>query len=330
MIPPAWLEDARRRLESRIHKTPLIYDPDLNTYLKLENRQITGSFKIRGALNKVLAMESAALARGLVTASAGNHGQGAAVAASQAGASLTVFASDHAVPAKLEAMRSLGADVRLVPGGYADAEHTAIAYADQEGKTWISPYNDLEVIAGQGTLGSELLEQLPDPFGISAVVVPVGGGGLAAGIGAALRSLQPEPGQQRPRLIAVQSEASPFFYQLYRRGSQDGVVELDSLADGLAGAVEPGSQTITLVRELVDEFVLVSEEQIARAIAYAWQRYDEKIEGSAAAALAAVLFGQVPDRPAVVVISGGNIQPEVHAAVCARWAQAGDKQESAR
>ena len=317
MIPPEWIEEARRRLAGQIVQTPLTFDLQLNIYLKWENRQKTGSFKIRGALNKVLCLEQTAVECGLVTASAGNHGQGLAVAAQLVGAALTVFVSDHAVPAKLAAMRALGAELQLVPGGYGDAEKAAIDYAARAGKTWVSPYNDEQVIAGQGTLGLDLYEQVPVPRAVQALVAPAGGGGLVAGLGAALHALTPATG--RPRLVAAQSEASPFLYELYQHGSQDGVVERDSLADGLAGAVEPGSLTIDLARAYVDRFILVSEEQIARAIAFAWLRYTEKIEGSAAVSLAAVLFGQVAERPAVVVISGGNIQPEVHAAICAQW-----------
>jgi threonine dehydratase len=320
MIPPLWISQACRRLEGRIGQTPLTEDPQLNIFLKWENRQQTGSFKIRGALNKVLTLERAELERGLVTASAGNHGQGVAVSARQVGAALSVFASQHAVPAKLEAMRALGAELHLVTGGYAEAEKAAIAHAAASGKTWVSPYNDEQVIAGQGTLGLEVLEQLREKalsdLASYTIVVPAGGGGLVAGIGAALQGL---PAAARPKLVAAQSEASPYLFELYQRGSQAGVVERDSLADGLAGAVEPGSLTIELTRASVDRFVLVTEEQIARSIAYAWARYGEKIEGSAAVPLAAVLFEQVAQRPAVVLISGGNIQPEVHAALCAQW-----------
>jgi threonine dehydratase len=316
MIPLDWLDQAKRRISGQIEQTPLTYDPDLRLYLKWENRQQTGSFKIRGALNKVLTLQGWEQRRGLVTASAGNHGQGVATAARLVGAPVTVFASDHAVPAKLDAMRALGAEVRLVAGGYEMAERTAQDYAHQHNLTWVSPYNDGQVIAGQATVGLELLEQLaPDLPG--TVIVPVGGGGLIAGIGAAFQQLDP-----RPALVGVQSVASPFFHQLYHLGTQEGAVELDSLADGLAGAVEEGSITVPLVRRYVDNFLLVTEEQIAQAVAYAWRRHGEMIEGSGAAALAVVLGGLLDDQPyrhpCVAVISGGNIQPQVHVEICAR------------
>lgn len=316
MIPSEWLELAERRLQGQIHQTPLTYDAELDLYLKWENRQITGSFKIRGALNKVLAMERWEQQRGLVAASAGNHGQGVAVAGRLVGAPVTVYASIHAVPAKIEAMRALGAEVRLVEGGYEAAEQTAQAYAAHSGAVWVSPYNDAQVIAGQATVMMEILRQLA-PVRPGTVLSPVGGGGLIAGTGAALADVTP-----RPRLIGVQSVASPFFYALFTHGTQYGVVELESLADGLAGAVENGSITIPLVRRYVDDFVLVTEEQISAAIAYAWMKHGETIEGSAAVPLAAVMCGTVARRqpkegPLVAVISGGNIQPEVHTQICA-------------
>jgi threonine dehydratase len=314
MIPSEWLDGAARRLHGQIRQTPLVYDPELNLYLKWENRQLTGSFKIRGALNKVLTLEPWELQRGLVTASAGNHGQGVAYAGRLVNARVIVFASVHAVPAKIEAMQRLGAEVRLVEGEYADAEQTAQDFAAANGSTWISPYNDGQVIAGQGTVGLELLSQLEEldpPVFPRSVIVPIGGGGLICGMGMALERLDP-----RPRLIAAQSTASPYFHELFYNGSQAGVVELQSLADGLAGAVEEMTITIPLVKRWVDEILLVTEDDIARAVAFAWERYEEKIEGSAGAALAVALTGSVSDRPAVVILSGGNIQPEVHAKIC--------------
>ncbi len=322
MIPTDGWELAQRRINGQIHQTPLTYDPDLDLYLKWENRQVTGSFKIRGALNKVLSLEPAEQKRGLVTASAGNHGQGVAFAGKLAGAPVTVFVSEHAVPAKIEAMRALGAEVRLVEGGYEAAEQAGEAYAEEIQAAWISGYNDEQVIAGQATVATEILDQL-EPDRPGTIVVPVGGGGLLAGIGAVMANLTP-----RPRLVGVQSVASPFFYAIYNHGSQYGVIELESLADGLAGAVETSSMTIPLVRRFADDFVLVTEEQIVAAIAYAWQKHGEMIEGAAAAALAAVMNGMVarrasPEGPLVAVMSGGNIQPEVHARIISKSGMGG-------
>jgi threonine dehydratase len=315
MIPPEWLHQAARRLQGQIEQTPLTWDPERKLYLKWENRQPTGSFKIRGALNKILALQPWEQQRGLVTASAGNHGQGVAYAARLVNARAVVFASEHAVPAKLEAMRSLGADVRLVPGGYAAAERAAQVYAVENGATWISPYNDAQVIAGQATLGLELAQQLAGREPAGTLLVPVGGGGLLAGMGMALQAWDP-----RPQLVGVQSTASPFFHAIYHHGSQAGVEELESLADGLAGAVEEDSITIPLARRWVDDLILVSEEEIAAAVAFAWAQYSEKIEGAAGAALAAALSGRTEQTPAVVILSGGNIQPELHAQLCSTQA----------
>ena len=305
MIPRAWFEQALRRISPHIRTTPLTFDPHLEIFFKWENQQVTGSFKARGALNKVLSLLEWERARGLVTASAGNHGQGVALAGNLTKSPVLVFASEQAAPMKIAAMQSLGAEVRLVPGGYAEAEQTGITYAVTKGMTWISPYNDGQIIAGQGTMALELLDQLP-ALANSTWIIPAGGGGLVSGVGTAL-----EKTANRPRLVAVQSEASAFLHALYHTGSQDKIVELPSLADGLAGPVEPGSVTVPLTRQVVDEFLLVSEEQIAQAIAYAWNHYQQRIEGSAAVALAAVLSGQVSSRPLVILITGGNIQSEV-------------------
>lgn len=315
MIPQDWIAAAGDRLRGRVKRTPVTFDEALDCSLKWENQQETGSFKLRGALNKVLTLQPWEREQGLVAASAGNHGQGVAVAARLLGLHVIVFASEHAYPAKVEAMRALGAEVRLVPGGYEQAEAAGIHYATDQGMTWISPYNDAQVIAGQATVGLELLDEIPAED-LEAVVVPVGGGGLISGIGLVLQQI---PAEHRPRLIGVQSEASPYFHALITTGSQDGVQEYKSLADGLAGRVENGSITIPLVRSLVDEIILVSEIEIEQAIVAAWQRYGAKIEGSAAVTLAAALYGKFAQRPAALIISGGNIQPELHAELLRRW-----------
>jgi len=312
MIPVTWLEEAQSRIAATIRVTPLTYDPEHELYIKWENQQITGSFKLRGALNKILALQPWERERGIVAASAGNHGQGVALAARMTGAQAIVYASEHAVPAKIQAMRDLGAEVRLIPGGYGDAEKAGIEFAASSGATWVSPYNDGQIIAGQGTLALEVLNQLPAAKGF-AWLVPAGGGGLLAGIGAALKA---DPGASdlptAAYLVGVQSTASPFFYHIYHSGTQDGVLELPSLADGLSGPVETGSLTIPLIRKYCDDFVLVTEDEIRSAIRYAWQRYAERIEGSGAVPLAAALTGKVAARPAIAIISGGNIQAELH------------------
>lgn len=316
MIPFRWLQDAQKRIQPHIHKTPLTHDASQDIYLKWENHQVTGSFKARGALNKVLSLEKWEQEKGLVAASAGNHGQGVALAGQLVSAPVIVFVSQNAVPAKLAAMQALGAEIRLVPGGYEEAEKAGLAFARQTQKTWISPYNDGQIIAGQGTLGLETIKQLPDlPY--SAWAVPTSGGGLLAGVGAAIKAKETQDGDTRRQMVGVQSEASPFMHGLFHYGSQENLVEMPSLADGLAGAVEPNAITIPLVRHFADDIVLVNETEITQAVVYAWHQYGEVIEGSAAAALAAVISGKISMRPAVIILSGGNIQPETHAQIVA-------------
>jgi threonine dehydratase len=162
------------------------------------------------------------------------------------------------------------------------------------------------VIAGQGTVALEVLEQLPSPSAVTWIV-PAGGGGLVSGIGCALQRVTPPP-----RLVAVQSEASPFLYEIYHHGTQQDVIELPSLADGLSGPVEAGSVTIPMVMSYVTDFILVTENEIRQAIRYAWEAYQERIEGSAAVTLAAALCGRVPARPSVLIMTGGNIDPSEH------------------
>lgn len=315
MIPTTWLNEASRRLTGVIRPTPLTYDPRLNIYLKWESRQITGSFKARGALNKILTLQPWEFERGLVAASAGNHGQGVALAASQVGARAIIFASEHATPTKIQGMRSLGADVRLVAGGYGEAEQAGLAYAAESGATWISPYNDGQVIAGQATLALEVMQQIkayipPGSEQCLRWLVPIGGGGLCAGVACAIFNQDSESPPQHS-LIGVQSEASPFFHAIFKTGSAEGVVELPSLADGLSGPVEENALTIPILKRYLDDILLVTEKEIQNAIRYAWQEYQEMIEGSAAVGLAAVLSGHLDNSPAVVVISGGNIQPQL-------------------
>ncbi len=304
MIPYEWILQAAERIAPHVRRTPLTHDAERNWYLKWENRQVTGSFKARGALNKVLSLQAWERQAGLVAASAGNHGQGLALAGQISGAPVEVFVSRTAPSVKLEAMRSLGAQLHLVDGGYAEAEAAGKAYAAAQGKTWVSPYNDGQIVAGQGTAGLELAADLPELASL-AVLVPVSGGGLLAGVASALAG-----SGMRPRLIGVQAERAPFMHHLFYHGSQEGLPDLDSLADGLTGAIEEPSLTLPVIRRLVDDIILVSEADIGRAIAFAWQRYGEKIEGAGAVPLAALLAGMVAP-PAVALVSGGNIQPQL-------------------
>jgi threonine dehydratase len=306
VIPYDWVENASTRISNLITNTPVTYDPVIETYFKWENKQKTGSFKIRGAANKILSLNDWELSQGLVTCSAGNHGQGVALAAQICGASCTVFATPHTPAVKVKAMEKLGASVILVDGGYAEAEKTAINFSKESHKTFISPYNDGQVVAGQGTIALEIINHFRDVVPFKTLLVPVGGGGLISGIGSVFYEHS-----NRPKLIGVQSEASAFAYQLIHTDSQEGVEESASIAEGLAGEIDHESITIPLMKKLVDEMILVTELEILEAILFAWKTYGEVIEGSAAVGLAAVLTGKIQLLPVMVVITGGNIQPEL-------------------
>ncbi len=312
MIPIEWVYKAAERIKDQTIRTPVTYDDELNIFLKWENKQITGSFKVRGALNKVLSLETWEQKQGLVTASAGNHGQGVAFSGRIVGAPILVFASDQAVPTKVDAMRKLGAEVRTVKGGYGLVEQAALDYASKNNATYISPYNDGQIIAGQGTIGLELIQEIADEQEYTWIT-PVGGGGLISGIGAVIRHFN-----KHHRLIGVQPEASAFTYSLYHKGKQSNVSDLPTLADGLSGPMQSGSITLPMIKNLVDDIITVTELEIAQGIAYAWHKYHEIIEGSSATALAALLTGKIKSS-AIVIISGGNIQPELHAQICQKY-----------
>ena len=321
MIPAKWLAEADTRLDAHIRRTPLTYDAARDLYIKWENHQVTGSFKVRGALNKALTLLPWEREMGFVAASAGNHGQGVALAGKLLNAPVIVFAPQDAPLVKLDAIRELGAEVRLIRGGYHEAEKAGLTFAKENQSTWISPYNDGQVIAGQSTLATEVLRAEPKTAA-ATWLVPVSGGGLLAGFSSVLReqanpALRPRSAQAR--VIGLQAEASAFMRSLYYRGTQKGIPDLPTIADGLAGAVEKKSITIPLIKKNVDEIILLSEEEIERAVAFAWHEYGEKIEGSGAVGLAAILAGKATRRPAVAVVSGGNIQPEAHQEIIDRY-----------
>ncbi|MCJ7700457.1 MAG: threonine/serine dehydratase [Anaerolineales bacterium] len=317
MIPFTWFIEAEERIGPFIQTTPLVYDETIDLYIKCENQQVTGSFKARGAFNKVLSLEKWEQEAGLLAASAGNHGQGVALAGRHVGAPATIFASENAPQIKIEAMRALGATVNLVPGGYGEAEKAALALAASSNATWISPYNDGHVVAGQGTVALEVLRQADSLYHThleaATWIVPTSGGGLLAGIAAVVNHLSPHA-----RIVGVQTDTSPFMHALFHYGSQEGVIELPTIADGLAGPVEEGAITIPMVRQYVDDILLVSEAETARAVAYAWTHYGERIEASAAVTLGAILYGKLTAGPFVAILSGSNIQDQVFEEIIAR------------
>lgn len=306
MIPSTWIEQARDNVYPTVLVTPVTMDVEKDIYIKWENRQRTGSFKIRGAFNKIRTLEEWERQKGLVTASTGNFGQGFALAAQATKTQAHVFVARSASSSKLASMKSLGAILHPVSGEYGLAELEGKKFAYEQQMTWISPYNDIQVIAGQATLGLELIQQIKMD-GIKAVLIPVGGGGLIAGVGAVLKDACPHV-----KIIGVQSEASPYMWALFNQKSQQDVTESESLADGLAGPVEDNSITIPLIRQLVDQILLVSEAEIATTIRFAWEKYGEIIEGSGAVGLAAILSHRWQFTPSIVVVSGGNIDSPLH------------------
>jgi threonine dehydratase len=305
--PPAIdIAGAALRLRGHILETPLLEWPEAGVWLKCENEQLTGSFKLRGALNKVLGLPQRELARGLVAASAGNHGIGVALAATIAGATATVVVPQNVVERKRRALETLGAEVRLAEGDFAVAEREGRALATERKAVWVSPYNDAEVVAGQGTLGLELARQWPQlwrPEEIE-VYVPVSGGGLLSGVGLGLRLAGASV-----RLVGVQAESAPYFHRYLRGGDPADVVEQPTLADGLAGAVEAGSITWELVRQLAEDVLLVNETEIRETLLRVYRETGMLIEGSAAVAVAGCLAGH--GRRRIALVSGGNADPSL-------------------
>ena len=304
-VDRAAIEAAGLRLRGRVKATPLFQDASSGLWLKCEHEQITGSFKLRGALNRALQLTLEERKRGLVAASAGNHGQGVAYAARLLETRATIVVPTGAVARKIDAIRALGAEVIAVDGGYAAAEAEGRRWAHARDAVWISPYNDTQVVAGQGTIGLEIEAQWETwrASGGAEVFVPVGGGGLISGIGAALATLRP-----KVRVIGVLPEHSAYLHAYFHSGSMTQVVEQRTLADGLAGAVEVDSITLPLVRALVDDMILVSEDEIRSALSWAWRR-GQVIEPSAAVALAGALRSQAKAR--LAILSGGNVDPQL-------------------
>jgi threonine dehydratase len=272
-------------------------------WLKCENLQRTGSFKIRGAANRIARLTAEERARGVVCASAGNHAQGVALAASMQDVEATVFMPIEAPLPKVQATEAYGADVRLVGDSFDDTLHEALAFAEERGGVFVHPFDHEDIIAGQGTLGLELLDQVPD---LGTVLVPVGGGGLISGLAVALRATTPEV-----RIVGVQAAGAASFPEALRVGRRQGADRVDTIADGIA-VKYPGEVTWPHVRELVDEVVTVDDEEIAHAVVLLLERAKQVVEPSGAVGVAAALSGVSELRGTVVpVLSGGNIDPLV-------------------
>ena len=261
MISMAMLHDAQRVLKPVINRTPVIPTkglvPGCDFYLKADCLQKTGAFKLRGAYYKIATLSDEEKARGVIACSAGNHAQGVAYAARDMGIKATICIPEGAPISKIEATRSYGANVVLVPGVYDDAYAEAVRLRDEQGLTFIHPFNDYRIMAGQGTIGLEILEQLPD---VDMIFVPIGGGGLIAGLAYAVKNLKPDC-----RIVGVQAAGAPSMAESLKEGKIITLSSVDTVADGIK-VKTPGDLTFDMCREYVDEVVTVSEGEIASAI----------------------------------------------------------------
>ncbi|MFA7099371.1 MAG: threonine ammonia-lyase [Eubacteriales bacterium] len=289
-------------------KTDIIPAPNLvdglDLYLKTENLQRTGSFKLRGAFYKMSLFSEEDKKRGVVACSAGNHAQGVALAASHFGIKATIFLPGAAPLSKIEATKRYGVDIKLSDGAYDDAYAEAVEYAKATGAVFLHPFDDEEVITGQGTVGLEITEQLPKP---DAVVVPVGGGGLISGVAFAIKSLCPDC-----KVYGVQAAGADSMCRCYNHDSACAETKTATFADGIA-VKKPGKLTSALCEKYVDGMVTVSDDEIATAILALMEKQKLVAEGAGAVSVAAVMFGKLPleGKKVCAVVSGGNIDVNI-------------------
>jgi threonine dehydratase len=309
--PDVTLQDvykARRKIVNIARRTPLVSSPWLteqmgaSVYLKLESVQTTGSFKIRGAVNKMLSLTPDERERGVITVSSGNHGRAVSYVAGQLGVKAVICMSARVPNNKVEAIKQLGAEVVVHGESYDEADQHALQLQEERGLTMIHPFDDPVIIAGQGTIGLELLEELPE---IDTVVVPLSGGGLMAGIALALKSAS-----TAIRTIGVSMDRAPVMYHSLRAGKPIEMAEEDTIADALAGGIGLDNQyTFRMIQKYVDDTVLVSEEEIAEAMAFALEKHHLVVEGGGAVGIAALLHQKLEvGRNIVVVVSGSNVE----------------------
>lgn len=291
-------------LKEVIRHTDLIKAPKINpnadVYLKPENLQVTGSFKVRGAYYKISTLTDEERARGVIACSAGNHAQGVALAATKAGIKSLICLPDGAPISKVEATKGYGAEVCLVKGVYDDAYNKALSLRDEKGYTFIHPFDDESVIAGQGTIGLEILDDLPE---VDSVVVPIGGGGLVSGVAFAIKQLNP-----KIKVYGVQAAGAPSMFNSIHDDKIERLESVATLADGIA-VKEPGKNTFELCKQYVDEIVTVTEDEISTAILALIEQQKLIAEGAGAVSVAAVMFNKIPvsGKKVVCVVSGGNI-----------------------
>ncbi|MDL2323736.1 threonine ammonia-lyase [Ruminococcaceae bacterium OttesenSCG-928-A16] len=302
-------------LKDVARKTDMIAAPELcncgNLWLKTENLQVTGSFKLRGAYYKISQLTEEEKRRGVIACSAGNHAQGVALAAQKKGIPALICIPDSAPISKIEATRRFGATVELVPGTYDDAYAHALQLKEERALTFIHPFDDEDVIAGQGTIGLEILDQMPD---VEAVIVPIGGGGLISGLAFAIKSLRPQC-----KVYGVQAANAPSMMKSIQKGKSITLDTVATFADGIA-VKHPGDTTFDLVRRYVDGIVSVSEDEIASAILALMERQKLVAEGAGAVSVAAALFDKIDleNKKTVCLLSGGNIDVNILSRVITR------------
>ncbi len=304
---PAQAVLAANRIASYIRETPLDYSPyfseltGANVYLKLENLQHTGSFKLRGAFNKLLSLSEEDREAGGVAASSGNHGAAIAYAMKKLGVAGTIFVPEQTSPTKVDVIKRAGGDFRFFGTDGLDTETHAREYAEQHGMVYLSPYNDPDVIAGQGTCGVEIAQQLSE---IDAIFIAVGGGGLISGVGSFLKSVNPSL-----TVVSCQPAASAVMTESVKAGKILDLPSDPTLSDGTAGGIEADAITFEICREVTDEFVVVSEEQIAEAMRGFIDSHHMLPEGAAGVAIAGLLASgdKYKGKNVVVIVCGGNV-----------------------
>lgn len=303
------------QLKDVIRRTDMIMapkiNPDCEVHLKTENLQVTGSFKVRGAAYKISQLSEAEKAKGVIACSAGNHAQGVALAATKNGIKSLICLPDGAPISKVEATRKYGADICLVEGVYDDAYNRALQLKEEKGYTFIHPFNDEDVIAGQGTIGLEILEQLPD---VDVVIVPVGGGGLISGVAFAIKALNP-----KVKVYGVQAAGAPSMQNSVADGKIEKLDEVSTIADGIA-VKEPGDVTFAMCQKYVDGIVTVTDDEIAAAILALIEQQKLIAEGAGAVSVAAAMFNKVDIKGKKVccLVSGGNIDVTILSRVIKR------------
>jgi threonine dehydratase len=299
---------ARQRIAPFVRHTPLVFSPTLSEqtggqiYLKLENGQASGSFKLRGAANRLLQLTAAERSRGVITVSTGNHGRGVATVAQHLGMRAVICVPVGVLPHKIAAMRRLGAEIVVHGQTQDEAEAHAQWLQQEQGLTWVSPFDEPAIIAGQGTIGLEVLAALP---GLELALIPLSGGGLLGGIAVALKTADPAI-----QVIGVSQDRQPAMQLSLAAGHPVPVVEEPTLADSLVGSIGLDNRyTFKLVQALMDEVLLVSEAEIAAGMIYALREERQVVEGGGAVGIAALLAGKVDvrGRTVVVIVSGGNV-----------------------